>query len=200
MRNEVAENSAVLAAFAARWPADQPPPPSPWRWDDQRRARQAQDWLVREVTPAMLYAAGMERTWWLLRNREPIGDASGLEGAKQPILVAAEAAREARGRAEAQARGTTWAEDRVVPWPRVCDDVLHAALRAVWVSVCIAGYRDADWETIFGAASDATQDALAAAAWDAVRTGAGTGQLEKVASDIDASAHSLVRRMCEIKD
>ena len=147
-----------------------------------RRATMAADWLVRVHTPAWLRLAGLNDEAAALANFPEITNfaktpsiIAPLEASRQAAQKKWAAARDAAGAAAgAAARDAAWAAAGVAAWDAAC-----------------AAARDA--------AGAAARDTARAAAWDAARAAA-RDALKPTRDELQASALSLVERMCALTD
>lgn len=136
----------------------------------ERRSLMAADWLVRVHTVAWLRLAGLDTSAAALASLPEITSMAQVPSIRGPI----EAARDA-------ARAAAW-------------DAARAAAEAAAEA--------AAWAAAWVAAWDAARTAAGAAAWDAARAAAGAAASQNLAatrSELQASAVTLVERMCALE-
>jgi hypothetical protein len=148
--------------------------------DEETRAWMATDWLVRTYTPTWLELAGLTAEADALRALDPVVDSATARASNEALSVARSKGDAARDAARAAARDAAWDAAR---------DAARAAARDAARDAAWAAARAAAWDAARAAARDAARDAARAAA---------SQRMAPTVTELQASACSLLRRMCAV--
>ncbi len=142
--------------------------------DTLKRSYMVADWMARELVPSWLELAKINTT--ALRALAPIVDTDTAKAAEPALFAAQKAAYAARAAAWDAARAAAWDAAGAAAW-----DAAGAAARAAAGAAAMAAARAAAWAAAWDAAGAAAMDAL-------------NPTVEK----LQASAVTLIERMCEV--